>query len=64
MHQKTKDIQKRYDGFLQTNCLWKSNVIFDLHQFEIEEKSSKININIDEKLRLGKYIERFVSDGF
>ncbi len=61
MHQKTKDIQKRYDGFLQTNCLWKSNVIFDLHQFEIEEKSSKININIDEKLRLGKYIERFVS---
>jgi hypothetical protein len=38
MHQKTKDIQKRYDGFLQTNCLWKNDVVFDLHQFEIEEK--------------------------
>jgi hypothetical protein len=61
MHQKTKDIQKRYDGFLQTNCLWKNDVVFDLHQFEIEEKSSKINIDINEKLRLGKYIERFVS---
>lgn len=61
MHQKTKDIQKRYDGFLQTNCLWKNDAVFDLHQFEIEDKSSKVNIDIDEKLRLGKYIERFVS---
>jgi len=61
MHQQTKDIQKRYDGFLQTNCLWKNNAVFDLHQFKIEQNSSKINIDIDEKLRLGKYIERFVS---
>lgn len=61
MHQKTKDIQKRYDGFLQTNCLWKNDAVFNLHQFEIEQKSSKVNIEIDEKLRLGKYIERFVS---
>lgn len=61
MHQKTKDIQKRYEGFLQTNCLWNSNVIYDLHQFKITAISSKINIEIDEKLRLGKYIERFVS---
>ncbi|WP_231494756.1 DUF1853 family protein [Polaribacter sp. Hel_I_88] len=61
MHQKTKDIQKRYNGFLQTNCLWKNDAVFDLHQFEIAQKSSKINIDIDEKLRLGKYIERFVS---
>ncbi|WP_405567643.1 DUF1853 family protein [Polaribacter sp. Asnod6-C07] len=61
MHQKTKDIQKRYDGFLQTASLWKSNVVLELHQFKIEPKSVKIDINIDEKLRLGKYIERFVS---
>lgn len=61
MHQKTKDIQKRYDGFLQTNCLWKDDVIYQLRQFEIIPKSSKINIEIEEKLRLGKYIERFVS---
>lgn len=61
MHQKTKDLQKRYDGFLQTNCLWKNDAIFNLQQFEIGFKSIKINLEIDEKLRLGKYIERFVS---
>lgn len=61
MHQKTKNIQKRYEGFLQTNCLWKDNVLYNLHQFEIEPKFTKIDIDINEKLRLGKYIERFVS---
>lgn len=61
MHQKTKDIQKRYDGFLQTNCLWNDNDIYELKQFEILTKSSKINLEIKDKLRLGKYIERFVS---
>tara|TARA_R110001592_G_scaffold266_1_gene1464 strand:+ start:78 stop:890 length:813 start_codon:yes stop_codon:yes gene_type:complete len=61
MHQKTKIIQKRYEGFLQTNCLWKCKSVNELHPFEIEAVSSKINIEIDEKLRLGKYIERFVS---
>ncbi|MCL7764716.1 DUF1853 family protein [Polaribacter sp. Z014] len=60
-HQKTKDIQKRYEGFLQTPCLWNGNTIYGLHQFIIEPKSSKIDIDINEKLRLGKYIERFVS---
>ncbi|MFK8059929.1 MAG: DUF1853 family protein [Polaribacter sp.] len=61
MHQKTKDIQKRYDGFLQTPCLWLKDAILNLNQFKIESFSSKIDIEIDEKLRLGKYIERFVS---
>lgn len=61
MHQKTINIQKRYKGFLQTSYLWKKDVIYRLQQFEIESKSTKITIDIDEKLRLGKYIERFVS---
>ena len=61
MHQKTKDIQKRYEGFLQTNCLWNDAIIFELKQFKIDIKSSKINSKIDDKLRLGKYIERLVS---
>lgn len=61
MHQKTKDIQKRYDGFLQTNCLWKDNAVYDLQQFKIESKSIKFDTEINEKLRLGKYIEKFVS---
>ena len=61
MHQKTKDIQNRYIGFLQTPCLWKNNVVYELEQFKITSKSTKIDIEINEKLRLGKYIERFVS---
>ncbi|WP_405605138.1 DUF1853 family protein [Polaribacter sp. Asnod1-A03] len=61
MHQKNKDTQKRYEGFLQTNCLWKNDAVYNLSQFEIVTKSTKIDIDIDEKLRLGKYIERFVS---
>lgn len=53
--------QKRYQGFLKTPCLWKSGTIFNLQQFEIASKSDKINLVLDEKLRLGKYVERLVS---
>ncbi|TVZ55023.1 hypothetical protein OD91_0264 [Lutibacter sp. Hel_I_33_5] len=61
MHQKSKLLQKRYEGYLQTNCLWKGNAIYELNQFELNSKSIQINLKIDEKLRLGKYIERLVS---
>ncbi|KGL63302.1 DUF1853 family protein [Polaribacter sp. Hel1_85] len=61
MHQQNKDLQKHYEGFLQTNCLWKDNVVYEILQFDIETKSTKIDIDINEKLRLGKYIERLVS---
>tara|TARA_B110000046_G_scaffold185962_1_gene230829 strand:- start:2209 stop:3024 length:816 start_codon:yes stop_codon:yes gene_type:complete len=61
MHQKIKDIQKRYDGFLQTNCLWKNDAVYNLNQFKIESKSTKIVVEINDKLRLGKYIEQLVS---
>ena len=61
MQQTTKIIQKRYEGFLQTNFLWKNNSVYELHPFKIVATSSKIDIIIDEKLRLGKYVERFVS---
>jgi hypothetical protein len=61
MHQKKKDIQKRYEGFLQTNSLWKKKSIQQLNQFKIIANSRKIDVDIDDKLRLGKYIERFVS---
>lgn len=57
----THQIQKRYDGFLKTPCLWENDVVFNLMQFEIASTSSKINLEIDKNLRLGKYIERFVS---
>lgn len=61
MHQKTKEVQKRYEGYLQTPCLWNNKTVYGLKQFKIESKSSKIDIEINDKLRLGKYIERFVS---
>ena len=61
MHQKTKEIQKRYDGFLQTSSLWKDNTVYTLDPFKIASKSTKIDLEINEKLRLGKYIERLVS---
>jgi hypothetical protein len=61
MHQKKKNIQKRYEGFLQSNSLWKNSTVYQLNQFEIESKSIKIEQEISEKLRLGKYIERLVS---
>lgn len=54
-------LQKRYYGFLKTPVLWQSKSIFNLQQLEIETQFSKIDIEIDETLRLGKYIERFVS---
>ncbi|WP_299665272.1 DUF1853 family protein [uncultured Polaribacter sp.] len=61
MHQKTKEIQKRFEGFLQTSCLWNGNTVYELDQFYIQLKSTKIDLEINENLRLGKYIERFVS---
>lgn len=54
-------IQKKYDGFLKTPYLWKGNRVFNLCQFELFSKSQKLNIDVNEKLRLGKYVERFVS---
>ncbi|ALJ05900.1 hypothetical protein APS56_12505 [Pseudalgibacter alginicilyticus] len=54
-------LQKRYEGFLKTPYLWKHNAIFGLQQFEINSKFNRINREIDEKLRLGKYVERLVT---
>lgn len=54
-------LQKRYEGFLKTPCLWKNKNVFNLKQFEITSTSNRIDIPIDENLRLGKYVERLVS---
>tara|TARA_R110002073_G_scaffold147575_2_gene300320 strand:- start:2076 stop:2894 length:819 start_codon:yes stop_codon:yes gene_type:complete len=56
-----KEIQQHFDGFLQTPCLWKNNDVLDLQQFQIQQKFEPINLPINANLRLGKYIERFVS---
>mgnify|MGYP001815327630 CR=1 FL=1 len=54
-------LQKRYEGFLNTPCLWKNKAVFDLPPFEITSKCKSIDIAVDETLRLGKYVERLVS---
>lgn len=53
--------QQRFEGFLKTPVLWKSSKLYNLTQFEIEQAPISFNTAIDSKLRLGKYVERFVS---
>lgn len=57
----SKEIQLQFNGFLQTPCLWKGTAIYNLQQFEIEQKFLAFNVTINPKIRLGKYVERFVS---
>ncbi|TBM99018.1 DUF1853 family protein [Hyunsoonleella flava] len=54
-------LQKRYKGFLNTPCLWHNNSVHGLKQFEISSLHHKIDISIDETIRLGKYVERLIS---
>ncbi|PWG05059.1 DUF1853 family protein [Polaribacter aquimarinus] len=61
MRQKIKDIQNRYESFLKTPSLWKGNAVLDLTQFKSPKKTNRITIDVNKKLRLGKYIERLVS---
>lgn len=61
MQQKNTILQKRYEGFLQTPFFWLETPIMGLHQLLILPKFLKINLEIDENQRLGKYVERFVS---
>ena len=56
-----KVTQIRFEGFLKTPTLWVSTNIHELKQFSIEQKSIVFNLDIDNKQRLGKYVERFVS---
>ncbi|OSY89169.1 hypothetical protein WH52_00485 [Tenacibaculum holothuriorum] len=62
MHQKQKDLQLQYEGFLKTPFLWHGKGVFDLIQFEtVSNKTSTFSQTINKKLRLGKLVERFVS---
>lgn len=53
--------QQRFEGFIKTPVLWKNSSVYKLTQFEIEQRSLSFDIAIDANLRLGKYVERFVS---
>lgn len=60
MHYKGKILQQRYYGFLQTPNLWRNNSVFNLNQQELSLKIDTIDILVDEKQCLGKYVEHFV----
>ena len=58
----TKNIQLRYEGFLQTPKLWVGKTVQNLEQFDLKEVQSTVfQENISKVLRLGKLVERFVS---
>lgn len=60
-HQKVNTLQKRYEGFLDTHCLWKNNFVYGLNQYTLDPTKNKVDTSINENLRLGKYVEQFVS---
>ncbi|MDN3665040.1 DUF1853 family protein [Algibacter miyuki] len=61
MTKRIQTVQDRYEGFLKTPCLWKNDAVFGMQQFEIHSESIKMDLEIDDTLRVGKYIERLVS---
>lgn len=62
MSTKSKDLQLQYEGFLQTPFLWNGKSVFGLQQFKTSStKTVSYTIDIPQKLRLGKLVERFVS---
>ncbi|WP_282042653.1 DUF1853 family protein [Winogradskyella flava] len=51
-----------FDGFQNTSLLWKRNSVEHLEQFVVPETSEKFKPKTeDKKLRLGKWVEQFVS---
>ncbi|CAM1353885.1 DUF1853 family protein [Tenacibaculum insulae] len=62
MHQKSKDIQLQYEGFLNTPFLWHGKGVFNFKPFKSSViKTAIFSALITQKLRLGKLVERFVS---
>lgn len=63
MEHTSKDLQKQYNGFLKTPFLWLEKGVFNLQQFHYSSTSYKsFNLKPVTKLRLGKLVERFVSE--
>ncbi len=56
-------IQRQYKGFYETPFLWQGKGVFDLAPYTAVYEPSPVRFSdtIDAKLRLGKFVERFVS---
>lgn len=61
MHQKLKRIQLHYKGFSKTPSLWKFDTVKGIQQFRMNQQIQSFDRDINTKLRLGKYVERFVA---
>ena len=58
----SRNIQLQYQGFVNTPLLWKSDIIFGLKQFKLQETDAvSFNESVQKNLRLGKRVERFTS---
>jgi hypothetical protein len=55
------NIQQHYEGFLYTPTLWNSGTMYGLTQFKTDSIVHSFNQEINNKLRLGKYVERLVT---
>lgn len=56
-------LQRQFLGFLTTPFLWKESAIKNIQQFNNQATyNNKFNLKLEHKLRLGKLVERFVSE--
>lgn len=56
-------LQRQFLGFLATPFLWKQNQIKNLQQFDLQNTYNKqFNVKLQNNYRLGKLVERFVSE--
>lgn len=58
-----KELQRQFYGFLTTPFLWINNSVLKIKQIDFQSNyTSLFNLKIENKLRLGKLVERFVSE--
>lgn len=56
------DIQLQYQGYSNTQLLWKGNKVFELEQFSILNQENPTLQPIAEQMRLGFRVERFIGN--
>lgn len=54
------DLKRRYLGLLDTKPLWENNNVYNFKQFDFSKREVLLDLIIDNKLRLGKYIEQLL----
>ena len=56
------NFQELFKGFQNTPLLWKSSAVYKFEQFPIEPTTEKfVEKSEHKKLRLGKWVEKFVT---